>query len=341
MALTEQELKKRITEDTCNLYVLYGQESYLTEQYARLLARRTVEPDFEAFNLHRFDGQAVSMEQLEDAVETLPMMADRKCVLVRDMDVPAAGDRLLTLVEQVPESCVLVFWQMTLQPTTKKAWQDFLKTAEKHGAVARFDRKDTADVVKLLVAGAGRRGCTLSPADAAYLVEQAGNDLQLLLCELDKLSALAVEGVITRGVIDAAATKNLEARVFDLSKAVLSRRADRAYALLSLLKQQREEPVQVLGALSAAYVDMYRAKVAVNGGVPATAPVTVFKTTYKNKEFRLRNASRDAARLSVPHLRQCLEILARADRGVKGGGDGWLSLEEAVTRLLQKAGEVR
>lgn len=340
MAITETELKNRIKEGTCNLYLLYGAESYLTEQYARMIARQTVEPDFDAFNLQRFDGQSLPLEQLEEAVETLPMMADRKCVLVRDMDVAAAdSSRLISLIEQLPDSCVLVFWQMTLQPDKKKAWKDFLAAAEKVGSVVEFGRKTEGDVVKLLVGGAKRRGCVLAPEDARYLVEQAGNDLQLLLNELDKLTALAGEGgTITRSLIDTAATKNLEARVFDLSKAILGRRPAVAYILLHQLAQQREEPVAVLGVLSTAYSDMYRAKAALAAGQPATAPAAVFKN-YKGKEFRLRNAGRDAASLSVAALRDCLELLARADTGMKTGGDGWLLLEQTVASLLRRAGE--
>lgn len=342
MAMTETELKNRIKEGSCNLYVLYGEESYLTEQYARMIARQTVEPDFDAFNLQRFDGQSLPLEQLEEAVETLPMMADRKCVLVRDMDVAAADSgRLLSLVEQLPDSCVVVFWQMTLQPEKKKAWKDFLTAAEKVGTVMEFARKTEGDVVKLLVSGAKRRGCVLAPEDARYLVQQAGNDLQLLLNEIDKLTALAGEGgTVTKELIDKAATKNLEAKVYDLSKAILGRRPAVAYTLLHQLAQQREEPVIVLSVLSGAYADMYRVKVTLASGQPATALGDLFPKMYKGKEWRLRNAGRDAARLSVATLRDCLELLARADAGMKSGsGNGWLLLEQAVAGLLRRAGE--
>ena len=101
-----------------------------------MVVRETVEEGFDAFNLQRFDGQEVSVAELEDAVEALPLMTDRKCVVVRDLD-PCIGDtdRLLRLMEGIPDSCVLVFWQMTLQPDKKKAWKDFLDAANKVGTV--------------------------------------------------------------------------------------------------------------------------------------------------------------------------------------------------------------
>ncbi len=336
--MTEAELKALIKEGSCNLYVLYGEESYLTEQYARRIAATTVEPDFEAFNLQKFDGQGLSIEQLEGAVETLPIMADRKCVLVRDIEVNATNsDRLVALIDGLPDSCVLVFWQMTVRPNkTQNAWKTFLAAAAKAGCVTVFDRKSPADVAKMLVAGAKRRGCALDPSDAKHLIERAGNDLQLLLGEIDKLTALAGEGgTVTRELINRAAIQNLETKVFDLSKAILSRRAGEAYTLLAGLAQQREEPVAVLGVLSSAYADMYRAKVASAAGLPATAPMEVYKQAYKSgKEFRLRNAGQNAARMSIPTLRDCLDRLARADRAMKNGADGWLTLEQTVAGLL-------
>ena len=341
MAMTETQLKDRIKAGDCPLYVLYGAESYLTEQYARKIADATVEPGMDAFNLQKFDGQTVTLSQLEEAVEALPLMAERKCVLVRDMDATGAeADRLLELISRLPDSCVLVFWQMTVQPDKrKKAWQNFLDQAEAVGVVVNFEKKTPTDAAKMLVSGAKRRGCQLDPRDALYLVEQAGNDLNLLLHELDKLCALATDGAITRQSIDAAATKNLETRVFDLSKAILRRDAATAYALLHQLAVAREEPVAILGVLSSAYADLYRAKVAATAGQPADSLAADFKV-YKGKEFRLRNAARDASRMSVAMLRDCLDILAKADTALKLSHSGDRTvLEQTVTQLIRRAGE--
>jgi DNA polymerase-3 subunit delta len=98
---------------------------------------------------------------------------------------------------------------------------------------------------------------------------------------------------------------------------------------------QREEPVAVLGVLSTAFSDMYRAKIAVIGGVTADSLAAEFKS-YKGKEFRLRNAARDAARMSVEALRDCLDVLAQADTGLKLGRGDRTVLEQTVSRLIER-----
>lgn len=337
MAMNEAELKATLKEGVSPVYVLYGEESYLVEQYARLIAKQAVGDPDDAFNMHRFDGQTVSHEQLAEAVEALPLMAERTCVTVRDMDLATHADRLAEMLRQMPDTCVLVFWQMTVQPDRKKGWSAFLAEAEKHGCVVNFARKTAADVVKMLVGGAKRRGCMLSAEDARLMVEQAGNDLNLLLCELDKLVALADGGAITREMIERMGTKNLEARVFDLSKAIFAGRAKQAYELLHQLFVQREEPIAVLAVLSNAYADVYRAKVASIGGATAESLAADIKT-YKGKEFRLRNAARDAGRMSIAMLRDSLEILAQADSDMKfSRQDERTLLEQTVSRLLARA----
>ncbi len=337
MAMNESQLKTALKEAVASVYVLYGEESYLVEQYTRLIAKQAVGDPDDAFNMHRFDGQTITPEQLEEAVEALPLMAERTCVTVRDMDLAAHAERLAEILQQMPDTCVLVFWQMTVQPDKKKGWTTVFAEVEKRGCVVNFARKTPADVVKLLVGGAKRRGCTLAADDARLMVEQAGNDLNLLLCELDKLVALADGGAITREMIERMGTKNLEARVFDLSKAILQGRAKQAYELLHQLFVQREEPVTVLAVLSNAYADIYRAKIASLGGVPAESLTADFKS-YKGKEFRLRNAARDAGRMSVEALRESLAILAQADNDMKfGRQDLRTLLEQTVSRLIARA----
>ena len=341
VAMTEAQLKDIIKSGSANLYVLYGAETYLTEQYARRIAAATVEEGFDAFNLQRFDGQETTVQQLEEAAEALPLMSDRKCVLVRDYDVASDPEKAVELIAHLPDTCVMVFWYITTQPDNRKnAWKAFLQQAEKAGVVMNFARKDLSDTAKLLAAGAKRRGCRLDVADARYLAEQVGNDLHLLLGELEKLCALVGEGgESTRRHIDTACPKNLEARVFDLSKAILRHRADQAYDLMYQLRIRREEPVAVLGVLSTAFADLYRAKVAAAGGLAAESLAADFKS-YKGKEFRLRNAGRDAARIGITALRECLEILATTDTALKmGRSDGWLLLEQTVAQLCSRLRE--
>lgn len=338
MPRTETELKQQLKEGLSPLYVLYGDEPYLTAHYAgRITELAAGDPSLQEFNLQKFDGQNASWDVIETAAEALPVMAAYKCVVVRDFDVGAnpLHDRLMAFVQDPPSSCVLIFWQETVQPDRKKSakWKAFETAVDQHGMCVSFPRKTAGDTAKLLCSGAAKRGCKLSPDNAKRLIERCGNDLNLLLNELDKLCALADGQEITRQHIETASAPNLEARIFDLSKAILQGQYGRAYALLNTLFFQKEKAVVILATLSSAYADLYRAKIAAAAGVSADTLCSAFQ--YRGKEFRVRNALRDCAHMSVRGLRQSLEVLAEADTRLKSSrSDDRLILEQTAARLI-------
>ena len=342
MPWKEDELKQHLKVGILRpLYVLYGEESYLVGQYTDKLRRQAMggEEEMDCFNLHRFDGTRCEFDEIEEAAEALPLMAERNCVLVRDYDVAAHGDthdRLIDLIERPNDSCVLIFYYDAVTPAPGKnaRWKAFLAAAEKSGAVVKLDHRTPEDTARLLVSGATRRGCRMSPDIARLLVEWCGNDLHLLLGELDKLSALVPGGEIDRALVERAATRNLESRVFDLSKAILAGQYTKAYEVLDGLFAQKEDPIMINGVLAAAFADLYRAKVSGASGESVAAVAAVYPT-YKGKEFRLRNAARDASRLSVDTLREGLEVLAAADRRLKSTGvNQRVITEETTARLI-------
>ncbi len=344
MPKTEQDLKLHIKADVpARVYLLYGEESYLTSHYTEQVIRLAgIRPNdgLAEFNLQRFDGQECSFDTVEEAAEALPLMADRKCVVVSNLDVTHASvfDRALALVSDPPEDTVLVFWMTTLlcdgKPNAK--WRQFIEAVDKSGVCVNFPRRSMEEIVRILCAGAERRHCTMEPAVARLLVEQCGNDMNLLLNELDKLCAVAGTGDITAIIVGEVATKNLNAQVFELSNAILKHNYENAYTILHRLFATKLEPLVILAALSGAYTDLYRAKLAAIAGQRAETLVEEFD--YKGKVFRLRYATRDCSRLSLDSLRESLDILASADRRLKSyAADKRTVLEETAAKLIVTA----
>ena len=338
--IAETELKKQIEKsEFVRLYFLYGEEKYLVEYYAQKLIAKAGGKLFLDFNLQKFDGGEVDVEQIASGAEALPFMAERKCVAVSDLDADSmrAGEaeKWKELLASLPESTVLVIYLPTLEIDTRKSknWKKLLPEMEKAGAVVEFKRRTTAQLEKLLSAAAAKRGCNLSRPNADRLIAFSGTDLTALLNELEKLCAYVKTGEITEQAIDAVATKNLEARVYDLSKAILAGNYDKAYSVLDQLFSQNEEPVSVLAVLSSAYLDLYRVRVCLQSGYSAGEAAKHFD--YARKEFRLTNAERDSKRFSPEMLRESLRALLAADTALKGArGDRRIVLEKLIAQLL-------
>ena len=336
-SIREEDLKKHIREGSFSrLYFIYGDEGFLKKRYVDQILNTAVNGPMRDFNLHRFESGA-DWTEIASAVEAMPVMGGRTCVVARDTaldSVPPA--QLHELICDLPESCVLVFWQDASEINVKKSakWRSAIAEISKYGDVLELPLRDSPALIKILRDGADKRGCGLSAPAAGYLVSRCGSELSILLSELEKLTGYVRTGEITREHIDEICVKTVDASAFDLSKAIVKNDCGRAFSIIDELFAQRQEPVAILGALISAYVDMYRAKVASACGI-GNAGVSA-KFDYRGKDFRLKYAASDGARMSIPQLRGCLEELAEADRALKSTrAEPRQTLEVMIIKMME------
>ncbi len=331
----EKELRRHLKEGALlRAYLFCGDEDYLKQNYTMLLCDQATEEAFRALNFDRFEGKSADLRDVFDRAATMPMMSARRCILVDDYPLDSLNEKALkTLAESLdalPDTSVVVFRQM--QAGLGKNAKKLMSMFEKAGAVCELNRRKGQELLKPLVAAAAKRGCTLSPAMAQYLASCVGDDFNVLLAELSKICAY-VGGEITKEHIDLLAVKTLDARVYDLTRALMQHDYEKAHRVLDILLTLRTEPNFILGTIISCFVDLYRVKVAlVCRG--STSPLTeVFN--YKNRAFALNYTARDAAKLSLPQIRACLKELQKADLKLKSTGDsGVLILETLMVRLL-------
>lgn len=341
----EKELKQQIKSKTySNAYLIYGEEDYLKQHYVNTLTDKIVGKSPAVFNLHRFEGKDVTLPQIIETADSLPMMAEYSCVVVRDFALNslkgADKDLFTSFMKELPDSCILIFWMDSIEIPAKlnKDWKNIVDLFSKYGSAVCLNRRTTKELEKLLISGANKRGCSLMPQVANYLITLVGDDLNVLLNELEKVCFYVGKGEVTKADVDAVAVKSVDATAFDMVKALLRNQYEKAYQMLDILFRQKAEPVLILGALISSYVDMYRVKVAREAGERPEAVAKYFQ--YRNREFRLRYASQDAEKLSVGQLRKCLDILAEADKMLKSSRtDNRFILEKAMMQLLLASNE--
>lgn len=335
--LNESALKDKLKENPVGIYLIYGEESYLKKIYIEKIIKKTVDPSFEDFNFHSFDGKDSTLSEIYECAGAVPMMAETKCVLVKDFPLDTLDDngfeQLETVLEDNSEDCALVFSFVTYEPKGAK-WNKAVKLFEKYGNAVKLDKKTAADLVKMLESGAKKRGKPFDKGVASYLINCVGSDLNTLLNETEKVCAFAEGEFVKKSDVDAVCIKSLDAKVFDMIKDLTAGRFDSAFRKLSLLFEQREDEFQILGALIAQYSDIYRAKAAVKSGERAEAVAKYYN--YTGKEFRLSNAARNGSSLSFGDIGECIEILQWADTTLKSSAlDKRLVLEQTVVKLAR------
>ena len=339
----EAEIKSQIKSCSFgNLYLVFGNEPYLKQFYCNKIIEKAINPDFAAFNCHIFDGNDVDLKEVSECVEALPMMDERKIVVVKDFNLSSLNQSqneiFSEIVSDVPGDTLLLFWMQTVDVDIKKndKWKKISQLVEKHGNVLVLNKKGTTELKKMLVSGAQKRGKVLSPQLAEYFVNTVGDDLNILLNELEKLCFYCESIIVEKEHIDSIITRSVEASVFDLAKLIISGNRNGAFKNLSALIANKTDPININAALISAYVDMYRAKVYVTSGFQAEEAAKYYN--YRNKEFRLRNGLRDASKMSLQQLRTCLEILSETDIKLKStSADKSILLEETIVKLILTA----
>lgn len=334
----EKELKEQIKDNKfSNIYIIYGEETYLKDLYIKKIKSKLVDPAFADFNYHEYEGKDCSIDDVLRDAQMMPMMSEYSVVLVRDFPFSDNSEAVSSLKEYAKDVCdtsVLIFWYDSLNFDIKKnsKWNTVINIVAKAGSAVNLEKRSLSDLARMIVSYAKKQNRVISLADAQYLISVVGSDLKTIFNELEKMCNFA-GGEITRAIIDNLAVKSLQARVFDLSKFILRGDSDSAYNVLNTLFVQKEEPIAVLSVISSCYVDMYRVKCAKTANVNENNLTEFF--SYKNREFLIKNAARDCRNISTEGLRKAIDILSHSDEMMKSTSvDKNLLLEETVAKLL-------
>jgi DNA polymerase-3 subunit delta len=286
-----------------------GPEDYLKEELFRHLAARVIQEGTATFNLNRYRAGQDDVKVALGTCRTLPMMGDRRLVLIADVEKTPRGDRedLLAYVARPAQETVLI---LNGERPPGDSLNRSLVAAGATGAVfwVPFENQ-TRQWVRIKFKDLGKR-CDGPTAQA--LLERCGGGegarvpLGEIAPEIEKV-ALAVgdREVVSPGDLDVIARKADE----DLLKEVLNRvgRKDAEGALRALdgaLLFRANPEIRIVASLTHRMINI--AKVAEAG--PGKSGV------WGGELEEVTRASRNFDRNGI---QRALEALALADRTLK------------------------
>jgi len=307
-------------------YLLAGGEALVRDDALAALTEAVLSGAPREFNCDRLDGETASAGELLDAVRTLPVLAERRLVILRE---PEARKSSAALVEALPGlvhelgegpgvgSTVLVVCAGS--PDGRSAW---VKAFREPAARVECEAPTRAqDLVGFVRAEAKRQGITLAPGAAELLAERVGPQLLWLRQELAKAALFAgPDEPVTRAHVAALASDVAEEPIWDLTDAIGEGRSADALAVLHKLLGAGAPPMVVLGSLAS----HFRRLVRVGGGGRVQAP-----------PFVQRKLQSQARRYGPARFTACLRALHEADERLKGRGalPAELTLERLVLGL--------
>jgi len=207
----------------------------------------------EAFNHSTFRAGENPVDAVVTA-RTLPMMADRRLVVVRDLQ---DGDNrffaaLLDYLADPSDTTTLVLIGSGFPKVIKggKRWSTPVKKAVS-GIGWVLDAKQSEDPVQFAMGRARAAGKQLSGRAAHVLVEVVGRKLGTIEQEVNKLVSFVGDAPeITSDDVTSASSMVAEAVIFDLTTALIARDRNRTLAALQHLGSEGNDPRYILAMVT-------------------------------------------------------------------------------------------
>lgn len=321
--MTPQELTKRLAAGRIEpLYLVVGAESWLVDQALAALRRYAAATD-DLMNTHVFSGAEVTPSEIVAMAQTLPALAPRRFIVVRDAERLGAVDALAAYCADPSPSTCLVF--VMTKPDRRKGWVQAL--ADRAATVTCDPLKPVA-LKTWLQREASSRGLSLSEEGAAYLLARSEGSLRALDQDLEKVALNQRDSPKSLGVEDLAALSPGDApvTVFDWAHAVAMGRAGDAAAYAERLLRD-EAPLLLLAILTGQWRKMLRYRALVADGVGASKA----EQALGLPPFAANRVSEGARRRTLPELIAGLTWCLETDSVIKGGA---LSPALAIERLV-------
>ena len=244
---TGVQILKNIQEDIKSgkfkqVYLLYGEEAYLKQQYKRNLVK-ALNPDDDTMNFARYEGKGIDIRELISLFDTMPFFADRRTVLLEDTGFfKNKCEELADYMKNLPDYLYLVFCESEVDKRSR-----MYKAVKACGSIGEFKQQDEKTLMRWAAGILGKNGRKITQRDVELLLSMTGTDMGNLRMELEKLISYT-EGreVVTAADIQAVCTTQTTNKIFDMVRAVTEKNQKRALDLYYDLLTLREPPMRIL-----------------------------------------------------------------------------------------------
>ena len=327
------------TESPERLYFFHGEEVFLLHHYLNELRKKLIDELTQDFNSHRFTQETFTVQSFSDAVEALPMMAERTFVQVDEIDLfkmnETDREKMISVLSDVPEYCTVVFTYEIVPWKPDKRLKKLWDAVSKHGTIVEFARQSQRDLIAWVTRHFMSYGKRISSELCGYLIDITGGTMTALQGEIKKIAAYSGADTIVKADIDAVTEPVLDAVVFQMTDLLGSGKYGEALLKLQTLLKMQEEPIAILGAVGGHFRRISAARTLMDCGRNTD---DLMRLTGL-KDYPARKAMGAAKHFSGKFCRRAAELILETDYQMKTSFDDQERLLELlVLQLAQEAG---
>jgi len=319
--VTPEALQRELREGRLRpAYLLLGEDAVSRDDALAALREAALGEGPADFNHDRLEGEGTTGPRLQDALHTLPAMATRRLVELREPEGGRGRDRGLcdAIADAVPSLADSPSVLVVLAGSADRRSRWVRAFRDPAAVVECAPPKNARELAAFIRAEAERQGLGVGAGVAQILAERVGPQPLLIRQELAKAALLAGEGrKVTREHVAAGGSTTAEDPIWDLTDAIGEGRRPDALAVLARLLRAGAPPPVVLASLATHFRKLLR--IAYGGDAPGPP-------------FVQRKLGAQARRYTPVRLRACLDAIHETDTALKGAGA--LRPELALERLV-------
>ena len=325
--------KLKADSEASSIYVTEGKPGPLLDKEIERLIEHFLKPEQRSCGLFKPDLKEISAADVFDELRTLPLLGEKRVVLLKGADKFISENRKLLedYFEDPSSSGVLIL--------TVESWPSSTKLAKKLlgcGQLITVDEVKSWQLPERLCRYASEAGQKrLSKDAAALLIELIGDQLGRLYSEIDKLALFVgdkkeitiddVESLTGKGrLIDAF-------EIIDLSLA--GKVAEAIVCFRGMLERDKSAEYKVVGAFAWYVRRMFEAKSLLDKGVN---PIEISKRLriWNNKDAFFAQLKK----VTLEQIGSLLEKLAQTDYAMKTGKTkAKVAMEQIIFQLAGKS----
>lgn len=271
--MNHTEFFSRLSQgDIREVYLFTGAENFVKREALQKLRAALLPAGLEALNETVLEG--VSAGRIIEASETLPVMCDRRLVVVRDWaplttenakDRDAEIKRIIDWTSVKNDSCTLVFYLRGELPSNKEKTSGKDKSSRKEKTSAKniinefvahvcrvdFNQLSDVEIIRWIASHLKPYRKKMPESAAHQLIFTAGRDLTQLDGELSKLVAYSGDRAnIDEADIEAVVSPSLEYGAFDMLNHLFDGDSPGAYRLLELMLERGANRVAIIASIA-------------------------------------------------------------------------------------------
>lgn len=313
-----------------SVYLLYGEETYLVNQYKDKLLD-ALDGNESNMNFASFEGKDIDTDSIISLAGTEPFFSDYRIILISNSGFfKNTNDALCDYLKtELPDYLHIIFVESEVDKRNR-----LYKAVKDKGNAVEFATQDEATLRKWIALKSSKENLSISGSAVSLFLQKTGTDMSNISTELEKLFSYCLgKSEITANDIEAVTTTSLSNHIFDMITAVSLKNQAEAMRLYYELIALREAPMKILILIAKQFNTLLQIKDLKNRGYDKSG---IAKKIGK-PSFIADKLIAQASSFSYHTLRQALTDCVEYEEQIKTGRiTDRLSIELIITKYSMR-----